>query len=111
MTVVEKRTHDERIYDFDCVDLLAESEVITSVTSVAADVPGFTFGTPTINPSPIVYPDGHTSGAGKVVQVLIGGGVLGVPASYVDCTIRMKAVTNVSPHVEATVKLRLKDTP
>lgn len=113
MTVLEKRTYDERTYDVDCVDLLGESEVWTSIASITSDHPHLVFGTPVINAAPITYPDpnGHTSAAGKVVQFSISGGVLGVRDSYIDCVVRVRGVTNQSPALEATVTLRLKDNP
>lgn len=108
----DKRTWDNRIFDFDCSDLLGGAEVITSVTSITADFGGISFGTPTINPAPISYPlYGRTPGIGKVVQAAISGGVIPAGADFLMIPIRLRLVTNLNPQLEATVWLRLIDTP
>jgi hypothetical protein len=109
--VLDKRTRDVRIYDIDCTDLLALAETITSVTSVAADQGALTFGTPTINAAQISYADGRTAAIGKVIQVQISAGTIPTGQSNLQCTVRALFATNVSSAVEATVVLRLIDTP
>lgn len=109
--VLDKRTADSRLFDIDCSKLLAAGETITSITSVASAQGGLTFGAGAINGSPITYEDGYVAPAGKVVQVQISGGT--IPAGYpsVQCVVRALFATTTSPAVEATVMLRLIDTP
>ncbi|MDN8617858.1 hypothetical protein [Variovorax ginsengisoli] len=109
--VLDKRTADSRVYDIDCTDLLATGETISSVTSVTADQGTLTFGSPSINAAPIAYADGRTAAIGKVIQVQISAGTIPTGQSNLQCTVRALFATNVSPAVEATVVLRLIDTP
>lgn len=131
-SVLDKRSFDQRLYDIDCSDLLAPEEVITSVTAITSTIPptvpnpvqtvpppdpladinaaGFTFGTPAINHGPLLYPlYNHRADPGKVVQVMISGGVAPATPDGVTGTIRLQLVTSMSPHLEATVALRLVD--
>lgn len=129
-SVLDKRPYDERLFDIDCSDLLAEEEVITEVTEIVCEIPasaaaeeqpdppveppvdvnaeGFTFGEPVINAGPLLYPRyNHRAEPGKVIQVMIGGGVLVDDSTVLLCTVRARFETNMSPQMEATVVLRL----
>lgn len=107
----DKRTADIRQYDIDCSLLLTTGETVTSVTSVSADQGGVTFGGSIITSTPITYPDGHTAPAGQVVQVVISGGVIPTGTQFLVCTVRLLVLTNFNTAVEATVLLRLVNTP
>jgi len=109
--VLDKRTRDARVYDIDCTDLLAAGETISTVSSVTADQGGMTFGSPTINAAPVTYSDGRTAATGKVIQVQISAGTIPTGKPSLQCVVRALFATNVSPAVEATVLLRLIDTP
>lgn len=118
MQVLEKRTSEQVRYDIDMSALLAAGETISSVSQITAEpttVPAVAFGTTAINGSPITYTDAwgssRTAPAGTVVQVVISGGKIATGAQVQDYTIRCKVVTNISPLVEGTVVLRVKDTP
>ena len=118
MQILEKRSSDSRRFDIDCSLLLAVGETISSVatpTATPSATTPLTFGTPAVNGSPITYVDpfgsSRTAPTGQVVQVQIGGG--SIPSGYIaqDYVIRIVLTTNLNPAVEATVKLRLNDTP
>lgn len=109
--VLDKRTADNRVFDIDCTDLLPTGVTITSVTSIAADQGGLTFGSPAINVAPITYKDGRTAAIGKVIQVRISGGTISTGKPSLQCTVRALFATSAEPAVEATVLLRLIDTP
>jgi translation initiation factor 6 (eIF-6) len=109
--ILEKRTYDQRIFDINCAALLDTSETISSVTSVTADAGALTFGTPIVNTVAVTYSDGTTAAIGKVIQVRISAGTIPTGQPNVVCTVRAKFVTNINPAMEATVLLRLNDTP
>lgn len=118
MQILEKRSSDSRRFDIDCSLLLAVGETITSAaapTAAPVTSPAITFGTPAVNLSPVTYTDPfgstRTAPTGQVVQVQISGGA--IPSGYLvqDYVIRVVLATNLNPAVEATVKLRLNDTP
>lgn len=118
MQTLEKRSSDSRRFDIDCSLLLAVGETITSVGTPSASpvtTPPIAFGAPTVNLSPTTYTDQfggtRTAPTGQVVQVQISGGT--IPANFTaqDYVLRFVLVTSVNPAVEATVKLRLNDTP
>jgi hypothetical protein len=108
---LDKRTADQRTFDIDCSQLLTANETISSVTNITADRGNLTFAAPIINSSPITYPDGRQVAIGKVIQVQISGGAIPTSAESLMCTIRAVFVTSVNPAVEATVLLRLIDSP
>lgn len=106
---LEKRSFDQRIFDINCSALLDSTETISSVTSVAADSAGLTFGTPLVNTALVSYADGSTAAIGKVIQVRISAGTIPAGMDYALYTVRAKFVTNVNPALEATVLLRVQD--
>lgn len=111
MTIIEKRTYDNRLYDIVCADLLDDGETIVSVVSVADDDGTLTFGTAAINTAAMTYPNNLTVQAGKVIQVKIGGGAI-VTGKYRDCICRARFVTSLqNDEIEATFIIRLIDTP
>lgn len=76
-TILEKHTGETMLCDIDCSLIMGVNETITAVQGLSATPttdPAITFGVPSINASPVTYPDGRTVAAGRVVQVLIGGG-------------------------------------
>lgn len=108
----EKRTYDARVFDIDCSLLLAATETIANVVGITEDTGELTFDTPLVNTSPITYPGPRTVAVGKVVQVRIGGGTIPQGARSSLRTIRAQLVTSAgAQQVEATVQLRLIDTP
>ena len=109
--VRDKRTADVRQYDIDCSLLLSVGETVTSVTSISADQGGVTFSGSYITVVPITYPDGHVAPAGQVVQIIISGGVIPASVAFLVCTLRVLVLTNLNAAVEATVLLRLVNTP
>lgn len=121
MQILEKRSSDSRRFDVDCSLLLNVGETITSVgTPTAAATPevtgtAITFGSPTVNISPATYTDAYgntrTVPTGQVVQVQISGGAIPSTTRTQDYTLRFPLVTSQNPTVEATVKLRVTDTP
>ena len=118
MQILEKRSSEQVRYDIDCSALLTTGETISSVTSVTADAntgTSLTFGTPATNSTPSTYTDtfGSTriTPAYTVIQVEIRGGSVPTGAQVNDYIVRAKFVTSVNPVVEATVRLRLNDTP
>ena len=118
MQTLEKRTADSLKFDIDCSSLLSTGETITSVTSTNATPvtsPPLVFGSPLINVAPQTYTDAYgstlTAAIGKVVQVNISGGLIAPGAQVQEYIIRALLVTSLNPAVEATVRLRLNDTP
>jgi NAD(P)H-hydrate repair Nnr-like enzyme with NAD(P)H-hydrate epimerase domain len=69
-----------------------------------ADAP-VTFGAPSINAAPVAY-DYGTAPTGTVVQVLIGGGSNGT-----DPILRARCLDSNGEKVEATVRMKVRDTP
>lgn len=118
MQILEKRSSESVRFDIDCSTLLAPTETITSVTSVTGSPTTSTplaFGTPSINIAAQTYVDSYgssrTAAIGKVVQVQISGGLIATGAQIQDYIVRALLVTSINPALEATVKLRLNDTP
>lgn len=118
MQTLEKRTSEQVRYDIDCTLLLAPGEVVVGTPSVTADANAGTalaFGTPAANTAPAVYTDQfgstRTAPIGQVIQVEIDGGSIPARRRTLDYIIRAKFATNINPLVEATVRLRLNDTP
>lgn len=121
MQILEKRSSDARRFDVDCSLLLGATETITSVGAPTATATpavtgtAITFGSPTVNVSPATYTDSwgntRTAPAGQVVQVQISGGAIPSSARTQDYILRFPLVTSQNPTVEATVKLRVNDTP
>jgi len=112
--MLQKRTSETWPYDFDCSLLLGKDEVITAVSSVTAEPTlstALTFGVPVVNVVPVQYPN-RTAAVGKVIQVVIGGGVIAAGLSHQRCTIRLKFTKSQSAGIgEATAYLDLVDTP
>lgn len=111
MNTLDKRTADIRRFDIDCTDLLEPTETILSVTSMSADQGIVTFGTPVVNTVAITYPDNRVAAIGKVVQVVISGGAIPANVKQVLTPVRCLLVTTINAALEATVILRLIDTP
>lgn len=115
MQTLEKRSSESVIFDVDCSQLLASGETISSVSSVSATPSGLSFGLPVVNTAPVTYTDAfgstRTAAIGKVVQVQISAGSIPANAQTQDFIVRVKVVTSLNPLVEATVRLRLNDTP
>ncbi len=118
MQILEKRSSESVVFDIDCSLLLAATETITSVTSSSAapvTTMPIAFGTPTINVTPTTYMDqfgsSRVAAAGKVIQVRISGGLIASTQTAQDYVLRFVMVTSLNTAVEATVKLRLNDTP
>lgn len=118
MQTLEKRSSESVRFDIDCSILLATGETINSVTSSSASPttsPALVIGTPTINPSPVVYVDqfgsSRTAPARTVVQAQISGGAIAASAQVQEYVLRFVMVTTINPALEATVRLRLNDTP
>lgn len=109
--VLDKRLADTRLFDIDCSALLGANETISSVTSMSVDQGGLVFGTPQVNGSPISYPNGTVAQAGKVVQVQISGGAIPAGSQQLLCNVHALLATNLNPAIDATVQLRLVDTP
>jgi hypothetical protein len=105
---LEKRTWEERLFDFDLSGLLAPSVTLASVSAMVAEpADGATpiaFGTPAINSQPVSYPYA-TVPAGKVVQCRVSGGV---ERSYI---LRARCMDSNGEHVEGTVRLNVRDRP
>lgn len=119
MQVLDKRSSESRLYDLDCSLDLASGEVITSVSIITAEPvtsPAIVFGIPVVNVAPVSYTN-QTTGIvriapiGTVIQVNISGGKIATGRQVQDYILRAKFATNLSPAIEATVRLRLNDTP
>lgn len=117
MQILEKRTSESARYDIDCSILLSPGETIASVTSISATPTGspLVFGSPLINTVPLTYTDtfgsARTVGVGVVIQVQISGGAIPTNQRVQIYTVRAVFATNLNPAIEATVRLRLNDTP
>lgn len=105
---LEKRSWEERLYDFDMSALLAPDVTLASVSAMVAEpadgTTPITFGTPAISGQPITYTYA-TVPAGKVVQCRVSGGV---ERSYI---LRARCVDSNGEHVEGTVRLNVRDRP
>lgn len=118
MQIREKRTSESVLYDIDCSLLLAPTETIGTIASISG-APTMTtplaFGAGAVNIAPVTYADVYgstrTAAIGKVIQVRISGGVIPAAALVQDCIVRAVFATNINTAVEATVRLRLNDTP
>lgn len=118
MQTLEKHSSETVRFDIDCSILLAVGETIVSVTSSSASPttsPPIAFGSPAVNLTATTYTDQfggtRTAPAGQVVQVQISGGAIPSGNVVQDYVLRFLLVTSVNPIVEATVRLRLNDTP
>jgi hypothetical protein len=118
MKTLEKRSSESTLYDLDCSILLAVGETIISVTTFTAEpitTPPIVVGAASINSSAVTYTDafGSTRVApiGQVIQVNISGGAIPTSALIQDYILRAKFLTSRNPAVEATVRMRLNDTP
>jgi hypothetical protein len=109
--VLDKRTVDSRRYDIQCAALLLNGATIASVTSVTADQGGMTIGTGSINNVALSYPDGTTAAIGTVIQVSISGGTIPLGSPYLICNVHAVFVTTAGETLDATVQLRLVNTP
>lgn len=107
MRVLEKRTSESRLYDFDCTDDLPSGVTISSVGTITSDQGGLTFGAGVVNAALVTYPDGRTAAIGKAIQVLIGGGELPPDIDALDCTVRAPYTASNGETLEATGVLRL----
>lgn len=78
--MLEKYPGESAMFDIDCSNLLASGETITGTPTMAYTPNGMaggdalTFGTPTVNATPVTYPDGRVAAVGKAIQVRISGG-------------------------------------
>ena len=111
MQTLEKRTADNRLFDIDFTLLLDSTETIASITSVTADQGGLTFASQMVNTILLTYPSGRQAQIGKVVRVLIGGGLIPPGQSSLLCVVRVLVATTLNPAIEATVVLKLTDRP
>lgn len=115
MTILEKRTSENKWYSIDCSDDLDASETIQTITGVTADQGGLTFSGQAANAAQITFTDGRVAAIGKAIQLLIGGGA--IPSGQklqdgragIQCTIRAKYHTTEGNDREATVLLDLTD--
>jgi hypothetical protein len=114
-TILVKRTAEIMLSDLDCSQLLGPSEAIVGTPTLTADNNGqaeLTFGVPTVNASTITYPDRRQVPAGKVIQVLIGGGSIPTGNDQAEYVIRARfGTTNPGELREATVRLLVIDQP
>ena len=118
MQTLEKRTSESVLYDIDCSVLLAVGETITGTPTVTTDLvttPPLVFGVATVNVAAVTYTDAYGSTRvvpiGQVAQVNISGGTIPASAQVQDYLVRVKMSTTRNALVEATVRLRLTDTP
>lgn len=118
MQTLQKRSSETVRFDVDCSRLLGATETISSVTSMAyepATVPALTFGASSVNSVAQTYTDEfgstRTAPIGQVIQVPISGGFIAAGAQVRDYVLRFVMATNLNAAVEATVRLKLNDTP
>lgn len=109
--ILEKRTAESITYDLDCTNILDDNEIILSVVSITSDQEGLTFGGAAINPEPVTFKDGYTAATGKVISVMIGGGIIPNPQVNQLYTIRALFTTNSANTREATVLLNVINLP
>jgi len=109
--ILEKRTSEVIYYDIDCTYILDALEVITSVTSIAADQLGLSLLGPAINADPITFPDDTVADIGKVISVQISGGIIPTPQVNQLYTIRALFATSEGNTREATVLLNVTNIP
>lgn len=119
MQTLDKRSSESVRFDIDCSLMLAAGEAITGVTSINATPvtsPALSFGSPAVNGQAVTYTDPDTgisriAPIGTVIQVQISGGAIASGLQVQDYVIRALFATNINPAVEATVRLKLNDTP
>ena len=119
MQPFEKRSSEQLRFDIDCSRLLATGETITLVSAITAEpvtAPAIAFGAAAVNTVAAGYTDyetgtPRTASIGTVVQVQISGGKIPADALVQNYLLRLKLVTSLNPLVEATVRLKLNDTP
>ena len=109
--VLEKRTSESIWYDIDCTLILDPIETISTISSITSDQTGLTFQGQAINPDLVVFPDGSTAAAGKVISVQIGGGIIPTPQINQLYTIRALFNTTENNTREATVLLNVTNLP
>jgi hypothetical protein len=106
--ILDKRLSDVRLYDIDLTALLDDAETILYIKSITADRGSIGFGNAYINPAPVYYKLlDNWAAAGKVVQVLIQGGLLPSGVCDMECLCRLVVVTNENASIEAPFVLRL----
>jgi hypothetical protein len=108
-----KRTSEARTYDIDCSAFLPPGVTIASAVQLAAypaTVPPLAFATATVVASEVVYSD-HTAPAGTVIRVKVSGGAAPPPLPHRDYWIRAVFTDSAGDLQEATVPMRIDDTP
>jgi len=109
--ILEKRTTEEIWFDIDCTNILNDSEIIASISSIDSDQAGLIFLGEAINPNPVNFSDGHQAKAGSVISLQIKGGIIQASQTNQLYTIRAVFVTNESNIKEATVLLNVTNIP
>jgi len=109
-----KRSGETVLCDFNCQLLLGPSESIEGAIQLSAEGPGaaLSFGDAQINSEAVTYEFNRQVPAGKVIQVLIGGGSIPSGAAQAAYTVRARfGTTNAGEVREATARLLIIDEP
>jgi hypothetical protein len=109
--LLDKRTADSRLYNIDCTRLLLNGATIASISPVLVDQGNLVFGTASVNSVPMTFPDGSAAAIGCVILVNISAGTLPVLMPFMICTLRAVFMNSMGETLEATVQLRLVNTP
>lgn len=109
------RSNDDRFYDLDCSQLLdADERIVTCAVPTVEPAPDtpFVFGAIRINQAPIFYPLlNKWVPIGQSMQLRIKGIPLGEGDSEQTYVLRFVMATTQNPAIEATVRLRVTNTP
>ena len=104
---VVKHSGDNRVYTFDCRELLADGETVTGTPTVTHTTEHatstLTIGTPAVNTTSVTV-DGATIGVGQAVQVRISGGT-----SMADHTLECTIATSGSNTVVTKGIMKVRD--
>ncbi len=108
---VQKRSYESARFEVNCAAMLGANETVASVQQVLVDAAGQTTPAlvstlPLISQGPTSYPDGTGATAGQAVQFTLSGGL-----SAALYTLRVQFATSLGEQLEATVLLRVQDTP
>lgn len=115
---LEKRSYDNVRCDIDCSALLNAGETITGTPALSATPTNvaLAFSNILVNSAPVVYTDASTGltrtvATGQVIQANFANGGVQAGADSTTYTVRATFTTSAGNTLEATVYLKVKDTP
>ena len=119
MQTLEKRSSESgALYDIDCSIFLPIGVTIIGTPTVTPEpvtTPPITVGVVYVNTLATTYTDAYgstrTVPAGQALQVALSGGSIPSNAQVQEYLLQCKFVTSRAEQLEATVRLRVIDTP